>query len=236
MERRRCPATDQYLLAWMIEITKGHQPTVAIKPADDDRHGGVDTGDSQKEATVLNPVVVHVAEEDRESSQGDEQGEDDEEEAVFGEIGEGGNDHGEDEGDSPWWDGEELSPDRAVAEGPDDSRGEVGVGVGRDDESEVHETTSNDTVWHCDGSALGVTERGQQLRRTILENVAHVLEGVLGSETGVTDIILQTGLDESLLFFSQPGHGLREISDEPPHSKTNDTGEETLCDVRVSTV
>ena len=91
-------------------------------------------------------VVVLDTEERRESSQGNEQGEDDEEETVLGEIGESGDNHGEDERDSPGWDGEELSPDRAVTEGLDDGGGEVGVGVSRDDESEVHETTSDDPV------------------------------------------------------------------------------------------
>ena len=40
---------------------------------------------------------------------------------------------------------EKLNPDWAVTEGPDNSGGEIGVGIGRDDESEVHETTNDDT-------------------------------------------------------------------------------------------
>ena len=147
MERRKCPATSG-LLAISLD-NRGHKQcslTVAVEPADNDGHGGVDTRDSQEEGAVLRMVVAHDTEECRESSEGDKQGEDDEEETVLGEIGEGGDSHGEDEGDSPGWDGEELSPDCAVTEGPDDRGGEVGVGVGRDHESEVHETTSNDAV------------------------------------------------------------------------------------------
>lgn len=91
-------------------------------------------------------MVVCGTEKRRESGEGDEQGEDDEEETVPGEIGESGDKHGEDKGNSPGWNGEELSPDCGVTEGLDDGRGEVGVGVGRDNESEVHETASEDTV------------------------------------------------------------------------------------------
>jgi len=128
---------------------RGHEQcrlTIAVEPTDNDGHSGVNTGDGQEEGTVLRLVVARGTEERRESSEGNEQGEDDEEEAVLGEIGEDGNSHGKDEGDSPGWDGEELSPDCAVTEGPDDRGGKVGVGICRDDESEVHKTTSNDAV------------------------------------------------------------------------------------------
>lgn len=63
--------------------------TSAISVVDDIdlqyRHCGVDTGDGQ------------------------EKGEDDEEETVFGEIGESGDKHGKDEGDGPGRNGEAES-------------------------------------------------------------------------------------------------------------------------------
>lgn len=83
----------------------GCRLTVAVEPADDDGHGGVDAGSSQKEGTVFDAVVVLDAEERRESSEGDEQREKDEEESVFQEIGERGDDHSEDEGANIGWDG-----------------------------------------------------------------------------------------------------------------------------------
>ena len=90
-------------------------------------------------------MVVFRTQQRRKSSEGDEQGENDEKETVSGEIGESGDKHSKGEGDSPRWDGEELSPDCTVTEGLDDSGREVGVGVSGDDESEVHETASDDT-------------------------------------------------------------------------------------------
>jgi len=162
----------------------------------------------------LNVVIAHVTNEYTESSEGNEQREDDKEETVFGEIGEGGNEHGEDKGGGPWWDGEELSSDCAVAEGPDDGGGEVGIGVGRDDESEIHESTSDDTE--------------------VLEDGADVLEGGPDGETRVTDVLLQTSLDESLLILRQPFDGLGEVSNEPPHDKCNDAGKGTLEDENPS--
>ena len=55
-------------------------------------------------------------------------------------------------------------------------------------------------------------------------------------ETRVTDILLQTGFDESLFLWSQPGDGLREVSDEPPHGETNEAGKGTLYNAQVSAV
>ena len=80
-----------------------------------------------------------------------------------------------------------------------------------------------------------VREGGQRLRLTILEYAADVLECGPAIETGVTNILLQTGLDESFLLLSQPLDGLREVSNEPPHGNTNETGKCTLCDVQIST-
>ena len=82
---------------------------------------------------------------------------------------------------------------------------------------------------------LGVTEEGQGFRLTILEYSEDFLESGFAIETGITDVVLQTGLDEFLLLLSQPGDGLREVSDKPPHGNTNETGKGALCSVLVST-
>ena len=79
------------------DIDKWYPLTVTVEPADDDGHGGVDTGDSQEEGTILSMVIAHDTEECREPSKGDEQWEDDEEETVLGQIGESGDKHGKDE-------------------------------------------------------------------------------------------------------------------------------------------
>lgn len=70
---------------------------------------------------------------------------------------------------------------------------------------------------------------------TILEDADGVPEGVLLIKTRVTNTLLQTGLDESLLFLSQTGNSLREVCDEPPHGNSNEAGKSTLCDIQVST-
>lgn len=57
-------------------------------------------------------------------------GDEGEEEAVFEEIGEEGDDDGENEGCGPRWDGMELGADLAVAVGFYDARGEEGVASG----------------------------------------------------------------------------------------------------------
>lgn len=69
-------------------------------------------------------------EEDGKARDGDADGEDGEEEAVAGEIGEHGDEHGEAEGDGPGGDGVELCLDSAVVVGGDDGWAEVGVAVG----------------------------------------------------------------------------------------------------------
>ena len=71
----------------------------------------------------MSRVVVLGTGRRRESSECNEQGEDDEKETVFSEIGESSGKYREGKGDSPGWDGEELSPGRAVTEGFNDRRG-----------------------------------------------------------------------------------------------------------------
>ena len=83
--------------------------------------------------------------------------------------------------------------------------------------------------------SVGATERGQRFRLTILKHSEDFLESGLAIEARITDIVFQTGLDEFLLLLSQPGDGLREVSDEPPHGNANETGKGTLCNVQVST-
>ena len=57
-------------------------------------------------------------------------GDEGEEEAVFEEIGEEGDDERENEGCGPGWDGMELGADLAVAVGFNDAGGEEGVASG----------------------------------------------------------------------------------------------------------
>ena len=118
MKLHKRPATNRYPRSY----DRDHE-TVVVEPIDDNRYDGVDTGDSQEEGTVLSRVVILGTGRRRESSEGNEQGEDDEKETVFSEIGESSDKHREDKGDSPGWDGEELSLDWAVTEGFDDRRG-----------------------------------------------------------------------------------------------------------------
>jgi hypothetical protein len=61
----------------VIGIIK-YQLTVTVEPADDDGHCRVDTGNGQEEGTVLDVVIVLDTEQNRESSEGDEQREEDE--------------------------------------------------------------------------------------------------------------------------------------------------------------
>ena len=81
---------------------------------------------------------------------------------------------------------------------------------------------------------LGITEECQGFELTILEYPGGFLESGLAIETGITDVVLQMGLDKFLLL-SQPGDSLREVGDKPPHGNANKTGKGALCDVQVST-
>ena len=82
---------------------------------------------------------------------------------------------------------------------------------------------------------LRAIEGDQQRGLTILEDTKDFFESGLASETRVANILLQTGLDKSLLLVGQPGDGLRKVSNEPPHSNANNTSKGTLCNVQVST-
>ena len=82
-ERRKCPATKEVKFNFRCSRSKSNSPTIAVEPADDDGHGGVDSANGQEEGTVFNVVVVLDSKEGGESSEGDEEGEKDKEETVF---------------------------------------------------------------------------------------------------------------------------------------------------------
>jgi len=115
---------------------------VHLKPADDDGHCAVRSHRYQEQRGILCMSVggSDKAKQHGESSDGDNDGNQGEDEAVTDPIGDESKNHGEEESAGPWWDGVELCLNWRVAVGLDDGWGEVRVAVGRDDEAEVHET------------------------------------------------------------------------------------------------
>lgn len=114
---------------------------VHLKPADDDGHRAVRSHRYQEQRGILCMPVGRSdkAKQHGESSNGDcnrNQGED---EAVTDPIRDESKNHGEEKCAGPWWDRMELCLNRRVAVGLDNSWGEVCVSVGGDDEAEVHE-------------------------------------------------------------------------------------------------
>ena len=104
---------------------------VEVEPADDDGQGGVDAHGDEEEGGVFEVGVFVGGQEDGEAGDGDGGWEQSEKEAMFGQVGEVGDDQGEDEGGGPGGNGVELGADLRVAVGGDDARGEEGVAAVR---------------------------------------------------------------------------------------------------------
>ena len=81
---------------------------------------------------------------DGETGNGHGDGDEREDEAMFEQIAEEGDDEREGEGGCPWRHGVQLRLDLRVAVCSDDAGGEEGVAVCRHDEAKVHEAAEED--------------------------------------------------------------------------------------------
>ena len=119
---------------------------VHVEPADDDGHGSVGSTGHQEEGSILQAGVVVYGNENAEASDGNADGKDRNTKSVPQLIGNDCHQQRETEGRRPWWDAVQLRLDGAVPVAFYDTRREVGISVGRDNEPKVHETSHDDLV------------------------------------------------------------------------------------------
>lgn len=149
------------------------------------------THGNEKKSRILEVVIVVHRKQDGESRDGDADGEYCEKEAMLKSIGDEGDEHCKQKSANPRRDGVELSLDGGVVVCFNNRRSEEcvtwwdwivrqrwiehcgGCTVGRDDETEVHETSKDDLdCWEISSLNMKLIWR----ERTILEHVNHILK------------------------------------------------------------
>ncbi len=101
-------------------------------------------------------------------------------------IREEGDDEGEDERTGPRWHAVQLGADLRVAVCSDDTGGEEGIAVSRDDESEVHESAEEEFV--------------------VFEAVENVFEGDAAFPRRATLVLFESGFDVGAFVFFEPAN------------------------------
>ena len=157
---------------------------VEVEPTHHYGQSAVSTHGDEEQGAVLEMRAVMGREQDGESGNGHGDGEEGEKEAVFGQVGEVGDDEGEDEGGGPGGHAVQLSADLGVAVRLDDAGGEEGVAVCGHEQPKVHEAAQEDFV--------------------VFEDVEDVFGGYLAFARGLALVFLEARFDVGALVFVEP--------------------------------
>lgn len=186
----KCKSRDDTADIAKADLPSGAHSTSMVSsevhrvPAHDDGHRRVRAARDHEEGAVLDVVVVVDAYQDGESGDRDTDGDQREEESVPEFVREKCHKHAEPERRGPGWYRVQLCLDVAVSVGLDDSRGEISVAVGWDNQSKVHQTAEVD---------LEVLETGD-----------NVFESNGLFQCRVPLVILQPGFYEGALLLGEP--------------------------------
>lgn len=181
---------------------------IHVEPADDDGHGRISAHGHEEQSSILDRAVVVYSNENGETGDADSNRKKREEEAVLEAITEPGYYHGKPECSGPRRHAVKLGLDRAVAVALDNTRREVGVSIGRNNQSKVHEASDND---------LGIAEDSANIRKSNWPFPARP-----------SLINLQPCFDKSALVLAKPLGLLREIGQKEVEEEGDNDRQETF--------
>jgi len=179
-------------------------PEVHVEPADNYRHGGVGAHCDEEETSVFDVLVIVHGEHDCEARDRYRDGDDCEDETMFGEVRASSYDHCKCECAGPGWDRVELCLNGRVAVRLHDCGGEEGVSVCWHYHTEVHQTTKNNLI--------------------IFEDAADIPDCDLAFCCGTALVDLQAGFYVCSFFSGEPFGILGKGGDEEKEGAGDDAG------------
>lgn len=202
---------------------------VRREPTNTDGRRRKSSHEGKEETQILYGLVMVNREEDDESNDTNSDREEQEKESVSEMIRCKGDEHTKNEGNKPDGNGAQLGLNRAMAVFADNRGREVCESVGRDKETEVHDSGSDKLV------DVSLTSRKKERCTNLIVGQEHLQvtkpqRRLLLSR--LTNIAVETPSDEFLLFRGEPLGILGEIGDQKVPENGDQASSSALCKPR----